>query len=67
MAIRADFGDLSGEFVTENTRVAEERLIALEGVQIGPADADPPDSDERLAIRPRRWRGVTRYEFTRFL
>jgi hypothetical protein len=44
--IRADFLDGSGQFVTQDTRVGEERLVAPESVKIGAANANPAHPDK---------------------
>jgi hypothetical protein len=44
------------QFVTENARVVEEGLLSTKGVQIGAADADPPDLHQGHPC-PRWWRG----------
>jgi hypothetical protein len=41
----ADVEDFDGQFMSQDTRIAEKGLVAREGVQIGPADADAVNTD----------------------
>src|SRR5262245_17929709 len=47
--IRRQRDDLDAQLVAEDPRVAEERLHAAEGVQIGATDADALDAHQRVA------------------
>ena len=55
-ATRGRLEQLHAQLVAEDARVGEKRLVALDRVEIGAADADPPDADQGLlgSERPRR-------------
>ena len=54
--LRRRLDDLDREFVTHHARIFQERVLALENVIIGTAEADTARSDQRLSRR-RLWRG----------
>ena len=47
-AIEVD--DIGGQFVAEDARIREIRLCPFESMQIGSADADPPDLQDGLTL-----------------
>ena len=49
-----DFFDFAGEFMAENTRISEVRLIALKRMEVGSADSDSTDSNKRFTLAARR-------------
>ena len=49
--------DLYAKFVTENSRVTKKRLVSVEGVDIGAADADAAHPNQRL-VRLKRGSGL---------
>ena len=42
------FDDLDGELVAHHPRILQERMLALEDVIVGAADADPARADQHL-------------------
>ena len=52
--LRRGFDDLHGEFVAHHAGILQERVLALEDVIVGAADADPARTDQRVPrIGPR--------------
>src|SRR5262245_50567298 len=47
---RTDFDNFDSQLVAEPARIGEERLLAAEGVQIGPADPEAPNFHQRFAL-----------------
>ena len=48
--IRGNGFNFNAEFVAKNAGISEERLPAGKGVQVGAADADPPNADEGVPL-----------------
>ena len=50
MGVSGCLQDFAREFMAHDARIVEIRVLALEDMQIGAADADAADSDQHLAI-----------------
>jgi hypothetical protein len=57
-----DGDDLNAEFMAQYTWIVEERLLAFESMQVGPADANAPDMNQRFICTRGFWRRNTGQE-----
>jgi hypothetical protein len=55
VGMTTDADDLDAEFMAQYTWIVEERLLAFESMQVSPADANAPDTNQRFVCTREFW------------